>query len=194
MSICNPMRILALVCCASLPLLPQAAGAQEAPMYTSCDYRFAILAAGQPRIRDFTYTAKSGASVPAREFAFGAGPGRMAVTVAVFPASAPVVDEAEVEHAAVALRQRGEVRFQATAPYDPGMPGRQINVFENNGRQLRASVYMADRRLTVTEASATPGDFPALQFEQSITLIDAMGNDLDRPNGTQEPRNFGCRR
>ena len=43
---------------------------------------------------------------------------------------------------------------------------------ETGGRQLRASVYMYDRRLYITEASAVPGDVPAIEFEQSIMLLD----------------------
>jgi len=189
----NPMRVATLLSCAVVPFLPGAAVAQDSPMYVSCEYRFAVISPGQPRTRDIAYTTRGGATAPAREFSFGSGSDRFAVTVAVFPAG-PAVDDQIVEHAAEQLRQRGEVRFQAAAPYDPGMPGRQLNIFESNGRQLRASVYMADRRLTITEASAAVGDFPALQFEQSITLIDANGDDLDRPNNNQEPRNFGCRR
>ena len=84
------------------------------------------------------------------------------------------------------------MRFQAAANYDPGMPGRQLNIFEPNGRQHRASVYMADRHLVITEANGPAGDFNALQFEQSITLIDGGGIDLDR-NAGQEPRRFDCR-
>ena len=139
------------------------------------------------------YTTTGGRTVPAREFLFGQGQDRFAVTVAVFPANSPAVDDAVVEHAAEQLRQRGQVRMQFTANYDPGMPGRQLNITERNGKQLRASVYMADRRLTITEASAPESDFNALQFEQSITLIDANGDDLDRPNNG-DVRNFGCRR
>jgi hypothetical protein len=52
---------------------------------------------------------------------------------------------------------------------------------------------MANRHLTITEAIAAEGDFNALQFEQSIALTDEKGNDLDPPNGSDEPRNFGCR-
>jgi hypothetical protein len=72
------------------------------------------------------------------------------------------------------------VRFQAAADYDPGISGRQLDIFEANGRQLRASLYMYDRRLFIAEASAAPGDVPAIQFEQSIMLLDENGNELDR--------------
>ena len=60
------------------------------------------------------------------------------------------------------------------------MPGRQLNICETDGRQLRASVYMYDRRLYITEASAETGDVAAIQFEQSIMLLDEDGEDVDR--------------
>jgi hypothetical protein len=189
------MSIAALLIGAAVPLSGVAV-AQEAGMFTSCEYRFAVIFPGavQPMTRDVTFTTQNGAMVPARQFYHERGADRFTVTVAVFPANAPAVDDAVVEHAAEQIRQKGgQVRFQFAAPYDPGMPGRQLNMSQQNGRQLRASVYMADRRLTITEAVAAEGDFNALQFEQSITLIDAKGDDLDRPNNG-EVRNFGCRR
>ena len=61
------------------------------------------------------------------------------------------------------------------------------------GRQLRASVYMADHRLYVTEATSAPGDFAALQFEQSISIINELGTDLDK-NGALPSRQYNCRK
>jgi len=54
---------------------------------------------------------------------------------------------------------------------------------------------MAEHRLYITEADAAFGDIPAVQFEQSITLVDEKGFDLDRvaPNGEPSPRQFKCR-
>src|SRR6185503_3489420 len=181
-----PMRVVALSC-AALPLFMAPVSAQEMPIFTSCQYRFAVIFPAQPMMRDLTYTAGP-TSAPAREFYLERNGNRYSVTVVDF-ARGPAVDDQIVERAAAQIRQRGEVRFQATAPYDPGMPGRQLNIFESNGRQHRASVYMADHRMFITEANATQGDFNALQFEQSITLIDANGDDLDRPNNG-EVRNF----
>jgi hypothetical protein len=180
---------------AAVPFLAAPAASQQIgeQVYTSCEHRFAVIYPGQPKTRDFQFTTSGGRTVPAREYLFRDAPDRFAVTVAVFPANSPVVDDAVVEHAAEQLRQRGQVRMQFQANYDPGMPGRQLNINERNGKQLRASVYMADRRLTITEAAAAEGDFNALQFEQSIVLIDQNGDDLDRPNNG-DVRNFGCRR
>lgn len=188
------LRIATLVSCAVFPFLPGAAVSQEAPdrMHIDCQNRFAVIFPSPHMTRDITYTTHTGASVPAKQFYVERGADRFIVTTVHFP-SGPAVDDAIVEHAAANLRRRGEVRFQAAATYDPGMPGRQLNIFQPNGRQLRASVYMAEGYLTITEADAEAGDFNALQFEQSITLITGEGVDRDsNANGTP-PRRFGCR-
>ena len=90
-------------------------------------------------------------------------------------AKGPKADEKIVEQAAAELARRGQVRFQNNGDYDPGMPGHQLDIFEPDGKQLRASVYMAQHRLTITQAEAAPNDLDALQFEQSIVLIDHAG-------------------
>ena len=63
--------------------------------------------------------------------------------------------------------------------YDDPIPGRQLQMRLTNGRFLLGSVYMANRRLYVTEAVSEPNDFPALLFSQSVSLIDENGTDLD---------------
>lgn len=188
-------RVAALVSCAVLPFLPAQAVSQEAPdlIYVDCPNRFAVIFPSPHMTRDIQYRTHTGATVPAKQFYVERGADRFIVTSVHFPSIA-TVDEAHVEHAATTLRQRGEVRFQAAANYDPGMPGRQLNIFQPNGRQLRASVYMAEGHLTITEAEAAEGDFNALQFEQSITLIDGEGVDRDsNANGTPS-RRFRCSR
>jgi len=46
----------------------------------------------------------------------------------------------------------------------------------------------------VTEAEAPPGDTSALLFEQSITLIDHVGANIDRVNAMNEIGNpFDCK-
>jgi hypothetical protein len=165
----------------------------ESPgMYANCQYGFAIIFPGQPMARDIRYTA-TGTDVPAHQFYIEQGQSRYSVTVVDFP-NGPRADDRIVDQAVAELSKRGEVRYRAFGDYDPGMPGRQLNIFEPNGRQLRASVYMANRRMTITEASAPVGDFNALQFEQSISLLDHTGTDIDRVNaGNEEPRKYDCR-
>jgi hypothetical protein len=186
---------LVLLSCAIAPFL-QAASQLDEPtyddnVYVNCQYRVAAIFPRAPAIRDFTYT-NGGRSVPAREFYIQQGADKFSVIVADF-SNGPAVDEKLIDNAAAPLRQRGEIRFQFAAVYDPGIPGRQLNIFQPNGRQLRASVYMADHRLYITEADSVPGDFAALQFEQSVSLINAQGTDLDK-NGNLPSRQYNCKK
>ena len=160
-------------------------------VYVSCQYRFAALFPSQPMVRDITHTNGT-RSVPARQFYTQQGADSFSIIIADF-SNGPAVDAQIVENAAVPIRRRGEVRFQFAEDYDPGIPGRQMNIYESNGRQHRASVYMWDHRLYTTEANASPGDFFALQFEQSISVINADGTDLDK-NGNQPSRQYNCQR
>jgi hypothetical protein len=148
--------------------------------FISCQNRFAaIFPDGErPMVQEIMYTTRTGANLPARQFYLERGMDRYSVTVVRFP-TGDAVDEASIDFAAAHLRTLGEVRFQAAGAYDPGFPGRQLNIFQPNNRQLRASVYMADNHLVITEANATVGDLPAILFEQSITIISDKGLDFD---------------
>jgi hypothetical protein len=163
---------------ALLITLGAAAAQTSPPYYINREYRFAVIFPGEPMARDISYATSSGASIGARQFYLEQGADQFTITVVAF-ASGPAVDDQAVDHAAAQLRQKGEVRFQFADEYDPGLPGRQLNIFQSDGRQVRASVYMWDHRLYITEATAAPGSSAALQFEQSIMLLDADGNELN---------------
>jgi hypothetical protein len=48
--------------------------------------------------------------------------------------------------------------------------------------------------LLITQAEAAKGDTEALQFEQSIALINRVGQDLDRvAPGNDQVRQYDCR-
>lgn len=192
MSKSGPIRAV-LLSCAVACVLPAALAAQEAGIPTNpnffvyCQYRVAATFPSEPMIRDITYT-NGGRTAPARQFYVDRGMDRFSVTVADFT-NGPAIDDTIVENAVVPIRQRGEVRDQFPEDYSPGIPGRQLNVFDPNGRQHRVSVYMADHRLYITEADAAPGDFDALQFEQSVLLLDANGGDL---NNVANRQRYAC--
>jgi glyoxylase-like metal-dependent hydrolase (beta-lactamase superfamily II) len=151
-------------------------------VFGSCQYRFMAIFPGQPMAQDISYI-DSGKAVPARQFFVEQGDNRYSVTIADFSNGGPAIDEQIVDRAADTIRQLGEVRFEYPEDYTPGIPGRQLNVFDSNGRQHRGSIYMADHRLVITETHAEPSDFAAIQFEQSIGLLDATGRDLNNvPN------------
>jgi len=192
-----PMGVAALLSCAVAPFLPGAAVAQDslfqdARAYASCENRFAIIFPGNPIARDVAYTTEAGASVPARQFYLEQGADRFSVTIVNLP-NGPALDEQIISHAADVLRKKGEIRFEFPVGYIAGVRGRQLLVSEPNGRQLRGSVYMHDHRVYITEASTAVGDVPALQFDQSITIIDAQGVDIDRGQTDTPQRVFTCR-
>jgi len=173
------MRIAVFLSAASIVLLSGIAAAQTSPpFYIDREYRFAVIFPAEPTAKDVAYTAPSGASLPARQFSVEQNGNQHLMTI-VDVSSGAAIDNQLVDHAANTLRQRGEVRFQAADEYDPGLPGRQLNIFQPDGRQLRASVYMWDHRLYITEATGVPGAQSLFQFEQSITLLDAQGNELN---------------
>jgi hypothetical protein len=160
-------------------LLPGVTAAQTSPpYYINREHRFAVIFPGEPVAMDVAYTTNSGSTVPARRFSVELGTDSHAVTVVDFSAG-PAVDAGIVEQAAEQLRRRGEVRFQYADEYDPGIPGRQLNIFQSDGRQIRASIYMWDHRLYIAEGSGAPGASTVLQFEQSIMLLDGDGNELN---------------
>ena len=173
------MRVAAFLTAAIVLLMPEVAVAQSSPpFYINREYRFAVIFPAEPAAKDITYTTGSGASFPARQFAVEQNKNRHIITIVDF-ATGPAIDIRIVDQAADALRARGDVRFQAAEEYDPGLPGRQLMILQRDGHQLRASVYMWDHRLYITEANGDPGATSLLQFEQSVTLLDAQGNEVN---------------
>jgi hypothetical protein len=175
------------------PLTAADIAEEASPIYANCQAGFAIIFPGQPMARDVRFTVASGMDVPAREFFVAKGGNRYSVTVADFP-NGPYADQQTVMQAVGELSKKGEVRTRAFVEIGIGKPGGQLNISEPNGRQLRASVYMAQHRLTITQAEAAAGDTEALQFEQSIALINRVGQDLDRvAPGNDQVRQYDCR-
>jgi hypothetical protein len=150
-------------------------------VYVNCQYRVAAQFPNEPKFRDITY--RDGArTAPARQFYFDRPIGPLSVTVVNF-ADGPDLDPKLISNAVETLRKRGEVRFDFSVFYDDAVsariPGRQLQIALKDGHFLNGSVYMANRRLYITEAIAEPNDFPALLFSQSVSLIDENGTDLD---------------
>jgi hypothetical protein len=172
----------ALASCVTAVLLQGAAPVLGVPVgddvYVNCEYRIAAQFPSEPKFRDLIYSDGS-RSAPARQFYLEGDKSALSVTVAHF-AGGPAIEASLLDNAAAVLRRRGQVRFESAVYYDePGIPGRQFNIGLADGRVLRAAVYMADHRLYITEAAADLNDGAAFRFEQSVSLIDANGTDLD---------------
>jgi hypothetical protein len=175
------------------PLSAEDIAAEDEAIHAYCQAGFAIIFPGQPTARDIRYTLASGMSVPAREFSVEKGGNRYSVTSIDF-GTGPYSDREIVSKELAQLSKKGEVRTRADVELGLMRPGGQLNIVEPGGRQLRASVYMAQRRLIITQAEAVMGDTEALQFEQSIALVNHAGTDLDRvAPGNDAPRTYDCR-
>lgn len=154
----------------------------DAALYRNMEYGFAAIFPSEPQMREISYRTKDDTSVPAQQFYVEQGSNRYLVTVVNLPAG-PAIDWFAVAHAAEQMRARGEVRFEYEDAYDPGIPGRQLNIAQPDGRQLRVSTYMWDHNLYIAEAVAQPGDMAALKLEQSLLLLDSDGEALDTGEG-----------
>ncbi len=122
------------------------AQAQGTSVYRNADYRFEIIFPEQPMERDISYETKDGASVTARQFYVERGTNQYHLTVVILP-DGPAIDSDAVEHAAEQIRGLGEVRFEYEVAYDPGIPGWQLTVLHNDGRQVRSTVYVGSQSL-----------------------------------------------
>jgi hypothetical protein len=190
-----PLRFAAVLSCAAFVLIPPTDAAESEAgelSYINCEAGFGIEFPAPPMVRDVNHTSNTGATLPARQFYLQRGEDLFQVTVARFNYGPPI-DEAAMDHAAAALKARGEVRNEeVNAAYDPGFPGRQLNIFLPNNRQLRASVYMMEHKLYITEAIGPVSDSDALRFEQSLTMVNAEGIDYDQ-NPPDPIHRLNCR-
>ena len=190
-------RVAATLSLSALLFAPPTMGAQSVideaglPNYINCQAGFAVIFPRAPQNRNFTYRTRTGANLPGQQYYLEHNGGLLQVSTIQFTGG-PIIDEQEMDFAANTIAMRGDVRFREAGIYDPGFPGRQLNIFLPNNRQLRASVYMMERKLYLIEALAPVSDFEALQFEQSISLTTPEGVDYDQNPG--DPlRVFPCR-
>jgi hypothetical protein len=177
------MRVAAFVPMAIVCLLASVAAAQTWIQVRDRDLRVAIDFPGKPQATDLTYNTRGGMSLKARQLSLQRGQERYVLLVVNFPAGGASADEAEVEYAADTLRRRGTVRVAGTSEYDPGIPGRQLSILEPDGKILLASIFMYDHRLYIAHGTVPAGGTPPVQFQQSLTILDAAGDDLDLDRG-----------
>jgi hypothetical protein len=198
-------RLMLFILCLAIPILqgaaPELGEVVGDNVYTNCEYRLAAIFPGEPMIRDFTYQDGE-RTAPARQFYLMHNGSYLSITVAHF-ADGPEEDQSLIDSAAQALHARGKLRFEESVFYDtPRIPGRQYSIVLADGRFLRGSVYTARNRLYITEAISDPADAEAFKFEQSVSMIDENGTDLDGnpildtptigPSGGLPSRQYDC--
>jgi hypothetical protein len=189
------MRVAAGLSLLTVLVLPAAAAAQDRgltspPFYINREAHFAIMFPATPAVKDISYVSALGTR-PAKQFSVMQGANQYMVTVVDF-ANGPAVDSAVVQKAVDGLKAKGKLVYEAAAEYETGVGSRQFMVTLPDGRQLQSSVYMWDHRLWITEGIGAPGTPTLLRFAQSMTLLEADGNEVN--NGAPgEPARGGAR-
>jgi hypothetical protein len=175
------MRPTFLAAAAFVLILSGSGSAQEFTEFASCEFRVGANFPGQPVARDVSYRSVNDASVRAREFSAQSGAGRFVLTAVDFTGNRIDMQQA-FAHARDALRRKGRIIFGANDRLEDNIPAAQFSIAEPGGGRLLATIYMYDRRLYVMEAATPAGVAPtgqAVQFVQSIMILDATGREVD---------------
>ena len=166
---------------AALLILTASGSAQTFTEFASCEFQVGANFPGAPVARDMSYGSVNGVSVPARAFSAESDAGRFVLTAVDFTGNRIDMQQA-FEHAQDALRRKGQVLFEAEDALEDNIPAAQFSIAQPDGGRLLATIYMYDRRLYVMEAATPAGAAPsgqAVQFVQSIMVLDASGREVD---------------
>ena len=182
------MRLIGFVGLIWAMLQPGLAMAQEWFEYINREDRFSINFPAEPTIEEIEYQPLEGPTVPARVYRATQRDYRFEITVVDFTQeyefstwpfaySGANAVQGSVAFAATALRQRGEVTYDA---YDRLnlIPGQLLQVTEPNGRRIYAGIYVYDRRLYIMEASVPEGAPPPAIFRTSFAILDNEGTSI----------------
>lgn len=172
------MRLNAGVFSVVVMLASQSASAQEWVNYVNPEYRFAVNFPVAPMEADIEYSSLNSASLAGRVFSADQGTSHYRVTVVHFPDGTDGF--AEIEHAAEAMRTRGEANHDLLSQYD-GVPAHEMSLIDGEGRQILTTILFYEERLFITEGNVDSEAFPPVQFQQSIYVTDAVGTPIDIP-------------
>jgi hypothetical protein len=175
------MRLTSFMPAMAALFLSSVCSAQTFTEFASCEFRVGANFPGEPMAQDILHISVNGVSVPAGEFSAETDAGRFVLTAIDFSGNEIDMEQA-MDHESEALRQKGEVLFEADDALEDNIPARQFSLAEENGNRLLATTYMYDRRLYILEAAAPAGAPPSAQavhFIQSIMVLDAGGREVD---------------
>jgi hypothetical protein len=91
--------------------------------------------------------------------------------------SDPTDAHTTIEHAARAIRAKGTVTYDEFQQLDE-VPGQVISVTTPEGNLIQAGLYFVEQRLYVAEGLVMAGNPPPSNFQQSISLLDPLGNRI----------------
>ena len=153
--------------------------------YVNRDDSFTVDFPVEPSVETFTYLSEYRTELPARRYSAREGENSYSVTLVDFTSSTVARPETRlrleragaVAYAATALRQRGEVTYDAYAEVDM-IPGHSLQVTEPDGRRLYAQIVRHEQRLYILEASVPAGATPPIQFQLSLQILDKNGDRI----------------
>ncbi|MGY9105126.1 MAG: hypothetical protein ACKVG0_00980 [Alphaproteobacteria bacterium] len=168
--------------------LPGPAAAQGWFEYTNHEDRFSINFPADPSVERIEYQPLEGPLVPARVYRAEQRDYEFELTVVDFTEeysfstwpfaySGANAVQGSVAFAAAAMRQRGDVTYDA---YDRLnlIPGQLLQITEPDGRRIFAGIYVYDRRLYIMEASVPSGAPPPAIFRTSLAILDNEGTGI----------------
>jgi hypothetical protein len=83
--------------------------------------------------------------------------------------------------AATALRAKGTATYDNYHALD-GVPGWMMSVTGTDGRLIQSFSLFLNQRLYIAEGSVAPGNPPPSNFQQSITVLNAVGDRIQLNN------------
>ena len=155
-----------------------AASAQQWVEHQDLVWGFSINFPDTPNEEDIQYTNFYGQALPARVFSASSEQwdGQYTLTVVSY-SSYPADAHTAIEHAAQAIRDKGEVLYDGFQQLD-AIPGQILTVRQEDGRLIQACVYFVEQRLYIAEGSVAAGHPAPSNFQQSISLLDKNGERI----------------
>jgi len=156
--------------------------------------RFIVNFPREPEVREISYLAQHGATLPARVYSVEDPPVYYSVTVADYSDLEGASEElaartgsdynplrvrgelsGAIAYAAWNLRKRGgEITYDAWASMD-GVPGHQLQIMNADRSRTFAAIHRHDRLVYILEGTVPESSAPPVHFQQSLGFMDEEG-------------------
>jgi len=177
------MRFWKILPVALTALYASAASAQGWIEYVNTTEFFALNFPGEPMVEEFTYVTEYGSQLPSKRFYAEDASGLYQIKVVDMhttsrpPGRHGVELRGSIAHAATAIRQTGEVTYDAYSEIQV-IPGHQLQVTLPDGRRNFAQIHYHDHRLYIVEA-IVPGNMPPpAHFQAALSIVDENGEAI----------------
>jgi hypothetical protein len=134
----------------------------------------------EPVGEDIEYMSSEDRIVPGRVWTAETEGGHYSLTAISFE-NDPTDSLTAVFFAATALRAKGVATYDNYHALD-GVPGWMMSVTGTDGRLIQSFSLFLNQRLYIAEGSVAPGNPPPSNFQQSITVLNAVGDRIQLNN------------